>query len=106
MSEITLSTGKKVIVREKRGQDHFIERRLLANCSGEGGANFGGMQLTVTIQTMIGITSVDGEEVKTPEDLAGIFEFMDKFTYDEWNELEKQRLPKDLQEKLEKAAKN
>jgi hypothetical protein len=106
MAEITLSTGKKVAQREKKGQHHFIERSLLANCMKEGGQNLGGIMSTVTIQTVVGIQSVDGMPVKIPEKLAEVFELMDNFTYEEWAELETKSLPKEAQAKLEEAAKN
>lgn len=106
MAEIVLSTGKKVGLREKKGQHHFIERRLLATSIGEGGQNIGGLMSTVTIQTIVAIESIDDEKVKTPNDLSGIYELMDNFTYDEWAELEKKALPADVQKKLDEAAKN
>lgn len=106
MAEITLSTGKKVTLREKKGQHHFIERRLLATCMGEGGQNIGGVLSTVTIQTVVGIAAVDGNKINIPENLAGVYEVMNEFTYDEWNELETKNLPKEAQEKLAEMAKN
>ncbi|MCP1306484.1 hypothetical protein [Paenibacillus tyrfis] len=106
MREITLSTGKKVGLREKKGQHHFIERRLLASSIGEGGQNLGSIMSTVAVTTIVSIESIDGEKVKTPDDLTGIYELMDNFTYDEWNELEKKSLPADTQKKLDEAAKN
>ncbi|WP_027416208.1 hypothetical protein [Aneurinibacillus terranovensis] len=106
MAEITLSTGKKVVMREKRGQHHFIERALLAICIKEGGQNIGGILSTVAIQTVVGLASVDGEAIVTPSDLAGVYGVMDHFTYEEWTELEKEALPKEAKEKLDEAAKN
>jgi hypothetical protein len=105
-TEFVLSTGKKVTLREKKGQHHFIERRLLATSIGEGGQNLGGLMSTVTIQTIVAIEAIDGSPVKTPEDLAGIYELMDNFTYEEWAELEKKSLPADVQKKIDEAAKN
>ncbi|MDR6883021.1 hypothetical protein [Bacillus sp. 3255] len=106
MSEIILSTGKKVGLRQKKGQHHFIERRLLATTMGDGGSNLGGLMSTVTIQTIVAIESIEGENVKTPEDSAGIFELMDRFDYEEWSELEKKSMPAEVQKKLDEAAKN
>jgi hypothetical protein len=106
MEEITLSTGKKVTPREKKGQHHFIERRLLASCMSEGGQNIGGVMSTVTIQTVVGIAAVDGSKVDIPQNLAGVYELMNEFTYDEWNELETKMLPKAAQDKLAELAKN
>lgn len=106
MAEITLESGKRVGIREKKGQHHFIERSLLASCMKEGGQNLGGIMSTVTIQTVVGVESVNGLPVKLPDNLAGVFEVMDNFTYEEWAELEKKSLPKDVQEKLDEAAKN
>ncbi|WP_019123640.1 hypothetical protein [Brevibacillus massiliensis] len=103
--EITLSTGKKVTLRQKKGQHHFIERNLLAACAGEGGQNIGGMALSVAVQTIVSIEAIDGEKVDTPTNLAGVYEFMDQFTYQEWNELEMKSISKEDQEKIE-AAKN
>lgn len=103
---ITLSTGKKVTQREKRGQHHFIERKLLATCMGEGGQNIGGALSAVTIQTIIGIGAIDGESINPPADLSGVFEVMDKFSYEEWAELESKMLPRETQEQLAAAAKN
>ncbi|MCG9966866.1 hypothetical protein L9W92_02175 [Pelotomaculum terephthalicicum JT] len=88
MEDITLSTGKIVTPREKKGQHHFIERRLLATCMSEGGQNIGGIMSTVTIQTVVGVAAVNGEKMDVPEGLAGVLELMSEFTYDEWNELE------------------
>lgn len=106
MNEITLSTGKKVTLREKKGQHHLIERRLLAASMADGGQNLGGALSMVTIQTVVSVESVDGDKVKIPENLAGIYELMDNFTYDEWNELETKNLPKAMQDKLAELAKN
>lgn len=106
MAEVTLSTGKKVGLREKKGQHHFIERRLLATTIGDGGQNIGSLMSTVTIQTIVAVESIEGEKVKTPEDLKGIYELMDNFSYEEWAELEKKALPAEVQKKLDEAAKN
>ncbi|MDO3680638.1 hypothetical protein [Paenibacillus ehimensis] len=106
MGEITLSTGKKVGLREKKGQHHFIERRLLSTSIGEGGQNLGGIMSTVAVSTIVAIESIDGEKVKTPEDLTGIYELMDHFTYAEWAELETKAQPVGMQKKLDEAAKN
>jgi hypothetical protein len=106
MAEITLSTGKKIGIRQKKGQHHFIERKLLATCGGEGGQNMGGIMSTIAIQTIVGIESIDGKEVNVPHDEAGIFELMDQFTYEEWDELERNSLPANLKKKIEESAKN
>lgn len=104
--EIILTTGKKVNLREKKGQHHFVERKLLAACLSDGGQNIGGILSTVTIQAVVCISAVDGTEVKIPTTLADVFEVMNHFTYEEWNEFETSSLPKGVKEKLEEAAKN
>ncbi|OXM84607.1 hypothetical protein [Paenibacillus rigui] len=104
--EITLSTGKRVGVREKKGQHHFIERRLMATSMGEGGQNLGAFMGIVTIAAIVSIESIDGEKVSTPVNESEIYELMDRFTYEEWAEFEmKIRTPED-KTKLEEAAKN
>lgn len=106
MTEITLSTGKKVTLREKKGQHHLIERRLLAACMDDGGQNLGGALSMVTIQTVVSVGAINGDRVKIPDNLADIYELMDNFTYEEWNELETKNLPKAMQDKLAEMAKN
>ncbi|UED70695.1 hypothetical protein [Brevibacillus sp. HD3.3A] len=104
--EITLSTGKKVTLREKKGQHNFIERKLQALTFGDSGANLGSVLATVTISTIVAIETVNGQAVDIPKNEAEVFELMDNFTYDEWNELEGKTAPKAVREKLEEAAKN
>lgn len=103
---ITLSTGKVITKRVKKGQHHFMERALLAACMSEGGQNIGGVMSTMTVQNIFSIGTIDGEEIKPPKDLGDVYEIMDNFTYDEWAEFEKLVLPKEVQEKLDAAAKN
>jgi hypothetical protein len=104
--EVPLSTGKKVTLREKKGQHHFIERNLLASCMGQGGQNMGGILTTMTIQTVVGIAAIDGDVVNTPLTLAEVYELMNNFTYDEWAELETKSMPKAVQDKMAELAKN
>jgi len=106
MAEIVLSTGKKIGLREKKGQHHFIERRLLATCGGEGGQNVGGVMSSLAIQAIVRIDTIDGNKVSIPEDEAGIFVLMDNFTYEEWDEFERLTLPQNLKVSIEQAAKN
>jgi len=106
MLEIILSTGKKIELREKKGQHHFIERKLLASSMDEGGHNIGGVMSTLTVQNIISVDAVNGEKVDVPQNLAEIFEVMDKFTYEEWAEFEKENMPRSVKDKLEELAKN
>jgi hypothetical protein len=103
---ITLSTGKVITRRKKKGQHHFMERALLAACMTEGGQNIGGVLSTLAIQNIFSIGAIDEEEIKPPQNLSDVYEIMDKFEYEEWAELEKALLPKEAQEKLEAMAKN
>lgn len=103
---IELSTGKKIGIRDKKGQHHFIERKLISNCIGSGGSNVGGYMTNIAIQNIVAIESIDGEEIKTPENLAEIFELMNKFDYKEWDEFETANLSEEDKEKLDKLAKN
>ncbi|QDX91068.1 hypothetical protein EEL32_00190 (plasmid) [Brevibacillus laterosporus] len=104
--EKVLSTGKKITLRKKKGPHHFIERNLLSTVQGEGGANLGGITLTILVKAVVAIESVDGEKVKIPEDLTGLLEFMASFEYEEWDEVEKVVLTPEEKAKLEEAAKN
>lgn len=104
--EITLSTGKKVTLREKKGQHRFIEKRLMATCMGEGGQNLGGVMTALTISSIVSIEAINGEKVSIPTDISQIFELMSNFEYDEWNEFELKSAPKEVQDKLEELAKN
>ncbi|MCR8939748.1 hypothetical protein O0555_20835 [Brevibacillus laterosporus] len=104
--EYTLSTGKKIVIRKKKGPHHFIERKLLSVVQGDGGANLGGVILTVLVKAVVGIESVNGEKVEIPENLTGILEFMASFEYEEWEEVERVVLTPEEKAKLEEAAKN
>lgn len=106
MAEITLSTGKKIALREKKGQHHFIERRLMATSMGDGGRNIGGVMGAVTVSAIVSIDTVDGEKITTPTDEAGIFELMDRFSYEEWGEFEQKLATPEEARQLEEAAKN
>jgi hypothetical protein len=103
---ITLSTGKVITKRQKKGQHHFMERALLAACMTEGGQNIGGVMSTMTIQNIFSIGAINGQEIKPPKNLSDVYEIMSEFEYDEWAEFEKLVLPKEIQEKLDAAAKN
>ncbi|AGR47357.1 hypothetical protein EMERY_14 [Brevibacillus phage Emery] len=104
--EYTLSTGKKIIFRKKKGPHHFIERKLLSAVQGDGGANLGGISLTVLVRAVVGIESVGGVKIEIPDDIVGLLEFMDHFEYDEWDEVEKLILTPEEKQKFETAAKN
>lgn len=103
---ITLSTGKVITKRVKKGQHHFMERALLAACMTEGGQNIGGVMSTMTVQNIFSIGAINGQEIKPPANLSDVYEIMAEFEYDEWAEFEKLVLPKEVQEKLDAAAKN
>ncbi|MGG1441412.1 hypothetical protein ABE354_05005 [Brevibacillus laterosporus] len=104
--EYTLSTGKKIIFRRKRGPHHYIERNLLSTVQGQGGANLGGISLTVLVKAVVGIESVGGVKIEVPDNIAGLLEFMDHFEYDEWEEVESLILTPEEKQKFEEAAKN
>ena len=103
--EIVLSSGKKIAVREKTGQFHLIEGRLLTSCAPGTGANVIGAQLVSTdISTVCSIAAINGKEVKIPESLADMYDIMSGFEYDEYSEL-KLALRKSEAEKIEAMAK-
>ncbi|AIG27418.1 hypothetical protein EGH10_20945 [Brevibacillus laterosporus] len=104
--EYALSTGKKIIFRKKKGPHHLIERNLLSAVQGQGGANFGGLSLSILVKAVVGIESVGGVKIEVPDDIVGLLEFMDHFEYDEWDEVESLILTPQEKQKFEEAAKN
>lgn len=111
MEEIVLKTGKKIGIRQKNGQYHFIESRLTAACSPrmrneeDMGVNFGDMLIATEISAICSIESIDGEKIRMPMDLKDVFELMNRFTYEEWT-LFKTALNSEQKEAIEEAAKN
>ncbi len=106
-NEVVLSTGKKVIIRQKKGQHHIVENRLLSACAvsnSDIGLNIGDYMMSSEISTAVAIEEIDGISVKIPQTLAEVYELADKFTYDEWTELKLAIQPK--KEEIEKLAKN
>ncbi len=106
-NEIILSTGKKITKRERRGQHHIVENRLLSACSvkGEGtGVNIGDLVLASDIKTAVAIAEIDGVKQKIPTSLSEVYELASEFTYEEWEELTLE-LQKDKKE-IEQKAKN
>lgn len=106
-NEIVLSTGKKVIKRERRGQHHIVESRLLSACSikGDGtGVTVGDLILASDIKVAVAIGEIDGTKQKIPTSLSEVYELAGEFTYEEWEEL-KIELQKDKKE-IEEKAKN
>lgn len=106
-NEIVLSTGKKITKRERRGQHHIVENRLLSACSvkGEGtGVNIGDLVLASDIKTAVAIAEIDGVKQKIPTSLSEVYELASEFTYEEWEELTLE-LQKDKRE-IEQKAKN
>lgn len=106
-NEIILSTGKKITKRERRGQHHIVENRLLSACSvkGEGtGVNIGDLVLASDIKTAVAIAEIDGVKQKIPSSLSEVYELASEFTYEEWEELTLE-LQKDKKE-IEQKAKN
>lgn len=106
-NEILLSTGKKITKRERRGQHHIVENRLLSACSvkGEGtGVNIGDLVLASDIKTAVAIAEIDGVKQKIPTSLSEVYELASEFTYEEWEELTLE-LQKDKKE-IEQKAKN
>lgn len=106
-NEIVLSTGKKITKRERRGQHHIVENRLLSACSvkGEGtGVNIGDLVLASDIKTAVAIAEIDGVKQKIPTSLSEVYELASEFTYEEWEELTLE-LQKDKKE-IEQKAKN
>lgn len=86
--EITLSTGKKISTREKTGQFHLIEGRLLTSCAPNDGYNIVGTQVIAgEINIICSIAKIDGKEVKVPETLSDMYEIMAGFSYEEITEL-------------------
>jgi len=106
-NEIILSTGKKVTKRERKGQHHIVENRLLSACAVKGdgnGINIGDLILTSDIKTAVAIGEIDGTKQKIPTSLSEVYELANEFTYEEWDEL-KIELQKDKKE-IEEKAKN
>ena len=104
-NEIVLSTGKKVTKRERRGQHHIVESRLLSACSikGDGtGVTVGDLILASDIKAAVAIGEIDGVKHKIPASLSEVYELAGEFTYEEWEEL-KIELQKDKKEMEEKA---
>lgn len=106
-NEIILSTGKKVTKRERRGQHHIVENRLLSACSikGDGtGINIGDMILASDIKAAVMIAEIDGVKQKIPTSLSEVYELAGEFSYEEWEEI-LISLQKDKKE-IEEKAKN
>mgnify|MGYP001046290419 FL=1 len=106
-NEIILSTGKKVTKRERRGQHHIVENRLLSACSikGDGtGINIGAMILASDIKAAVMIAEIDGVKQKIPTSLSEVYELAGEFSYEEWEEI-LISLQKDKKE-IEEKAKN
>ena len=106
-NEIILSTGKKVTKRERRGQHHIVENRLLSACSikGDGtGINIGDMILASDIKAAVMIAEIDGVKQKIPTSLSEVYELAGEFRYEEWEEI-LISLQKDKKE-IEEKAKN
>ena len=106
-NEIVLSTGKQIKKRERIGQHHNVENRLLSACSvnGEGtGVNRGDFVLASDIKTAVAIAEIDGVKQKIPTSLSEVYELASEFTYEEWEELTLE-LQKDKRE-IEQKAKN
>lgn len=106
-NEIILSTGKKVTKRERRGQHHIVENRLLSACSVKGdgtGINIGDMILASDIKAAVMIAEIDGVKQKIPTSLSEVYELAGEFSYEEWEEI-LISLQKDKKE-IEEKAKN
>ena len=106
-NEIVLSTGKKITKRERRGQHHIVENRLLSACSMKGdgtGVNIGDLILASDIKTAVAIGEIDGVKQKIPSSLSEVYELAGEFTYEEWEELTLE-LQKNKKE-MEQQAKN
>lgn len=106
-NEIKLSTGKVITLRERKGQHHIIENRLLSACAvsnTNGGINIGDLILASEIKTIIAIEYINGKKVKIPSTIGEAYELTNDFTYDEWDELKLAIQPK--KEVIEQAAKN
>jgi hypothetical protein len=108
---ITLSTGKVIGIREKKGQHRLIENKLTSMFSSGGinsdnTLNIGSALSIVTVQTLVSIETIDGKAVSIPTNEAEAYELMDNFGYDEWTELEKAVTSKDDQAKIDELAKN
>ena len=106
-NEIVLSTRKKITKRALKGQHHIIEQRLLSICgmvNKEYGFTLGDLGLQSDVRTMVLVETVDGNKTKIPSSIAEVYEFLNQFEYDEWDEL-KFKLFKDNAEVKEQAKK-
>lgn len=106
-NEVRLSTGKVIKLRERKGQHHIIESRLLSSCavtSSSAGVNIGDLILASEIKSAVSIEEIDGMRIKMPEKLGDVFELANRLTYDKWDEFKLAIQPK--KELIEAAAKN
>lgn len=96
-NEIKLSTGKLVLLRERKGQHHIIESRLLSNCAmttQNAGINIGDLILAAEIKLAVSVAEVDGKPIKMPMELKDVYELASLFQYEEWDELKQVLQPK------------
>lgn len=109
-NEIKLSTGKVVLIKNKTGATHMVESRLLAIVTPRGsskddiGMNLGDLTAMADVKAAVSIKSIDGNQIKTPHDLATLYEIMSEFSYEEWDEFKLAIQPNS--EEIEKNAKN
>lgn len=106
-NEIVLTNGKKVKLRELKGQHHIVESRLLSVCSenaSNDGVNIGDLILASDIKLAIAIEEIDGKRIKIPKKLSEVMELANEFSYDDWSELKLAIQPK--KELIEATAKN
>lgn len=109
-NEIKLSTGKKIIIKEKTGATHMVESRLLAIATPRGssademGMNLGDLIAMADVKAAVSIKSINDNNIKTPHDLATLYEIMSEFSYDEWDEFKIAIQPN--AEELKEKAKN
>lgn len=87
--EITLSTGKKVVLRDGlTGAHQLVASKILSAISlSSGTMNAGDMMLLGQIRTAQLVQRVDGQEVKLPTDEKDLMEILSLFNESELTEL-------------------
>lgn len=81
--ELTLKSGKKIIVRELSALEDVLSFRMIGPDFDQNN-QFGGGVTVRSIQIALSIVKIDGEEIKPLRKLEEVFEFMTRFSKKEW----------------------
>lgn len=82
--ELTLKSGKKVVVRELSALEDVLSFRMIGPDFDQNN-QFGGGVTVRSVQIALSLVSVDGEDVKPLRKLEEVFEFMTRFSKKEWS---------------------